>query len=175
MSDPTENNEASRAAVIHFRKELMRQDEFDAVMAALGRMVSTSNFLEQNYRKLIAHLLRCQQKESALIVSRAIRGFDNVVEVTEKLFAVYIADQNEQSELKVIGTTAKGLQKDRDVRVHSLWYPSLQDTASPALRYKDANNAEPVSVEVSDLMTLSTKFDDCIQRLVSLVDRQHFS
>jgi hypothetical protein len=160
---------------IRFRKELIHQDNFDSVMAPLGRLISLSTFLEQFYRSLIAHLLRCHEHESALIVCRTIRGFAAVVALTEQLFAVNFPDQKDaQSELKDIGKIAKGLQERRDECVHSLWYPSLQTTGSPALRYKDKKNAEPVSVKAADLIALSTDFDNCILNLTNLMDRQHF-
>jgi hypothetical protein len=86
--------ETDGSAGIPFRKELMRQDDFDSVMAPLGRMISLSSFLEQFYRISIARLLRCHDRESAFIASRAIRGLDNIVDLTEKLFAVNFPDQN---------------------------------------------------------------------------------
>lgn len=172
MSDPTDKDESADVEKsLQPNKELFRKDEFDSVMAALGTMVSSSNFLEQTYRHLIVQLLRCHEEESAIIVGRESRRFANTVELTEKLFAVYVPDKNAQDELDAIGKIAKGLQQKRDERVHSIWYRPSYITASPALRYKDKKNAEPVKVRVSELFTLSNNFDDCIQKLRNLMHR----
>jgi hypothetical protein len=83
VSDPRDKDESNDIEKsLQPKKEPFRQDEFDSVMAALGRMVSSSNFLEQTYRHLIVQLLRCHEEESAIIVSRESRRFANTVELT---------------------------------------------------------------------------------------------
>jgi hypothetical protein len=151
-------------------KPATKQDEFDSVMTALGKMVSACNDLELNFQRFLVNLLQCQKIESAIIVSRERRSFQGMVGLTEELFAVYVHEASAREELKTIGTLAKKLNDERNNHVHSIWYMSLSQMTA-AERLKNTKNARPIGVDAVELSTLAENFDRCSQRLSILIDR----
>ena len=155
---------------IHIARELDRQDEFDSVMAWLGKMVSACNELELNFQRFLVYLLHCQEIESAIIVSRERRSFQAMVDLIEELFAVHVHEESAREELKTVGKLAKKLYDERNKHVHSIWFMPLDKTTA-AERLKNIKNAGPVGVEASELSTLADNFDRCSQKLAALIDR----
>jgi hypothetical protein len=152
--------------------QLARQDEFDSVMAWLGKMVSACNYMERTFQEFLVNLLQCQNIESAKIVSRERRSFSAMVDLTRELFEVYVRDQHSLDELKAVAQLAKELYEKRNTHVHSLWYLPLGQTGTAAAeRHKNKKNAEPVGVEATELATLASNFDDCSQKLLDLMDQ----
>jgi hypothetical protein len=98
--------------------------------------------LEVNFQRFLVYLLRCQKIESAVIVSRERRRFEDLVALVEKLFAVDGADQSARDELKAVGKRPKELYQDRDKHVHSVWYMPVDET-------QVWSNASPASKRIS--------------------------
>jgi hypothetical protein len=153
------------------QKQLLRQDEFNSVMTWLGKMISACNEMEMTLQMFLVNLLRCEKRKSAIIVSQERRPFPALVDLIEKLFAVYVHEKSARDELKTAGKDAKELYEKRNTHVHSLWFQQWGETNPPATRFKNNKDAGPVDVEVSELATLAYDLDNCRQRISDLMDR----
>jgi hypothetical protein len=148
------------------------EGEFETVIAWLGNMISSCNYLEQTYQWLLVHLLQCRQYQSAAIVSQEKRGFPAMVELVEKLFAVYVGDAAARDELDKIGNEAKTLYDKRNQHVHSIWYLAPgQIGEAPVKRYKLQKNLGAIPVEATELVALAQRFDDCNQRILVITSK----
>jgi hypothetical protein len=157
-----------RQLKMSLQKELGRQDEFDSVMAWLGKMVSACNYMGQTFQVLPVNLLQCKRPETAIIVSRERRAFPAMVDLIEELFAVNVQEEGARNELKTVGALAKKLYDERNKHIHSIWYMSLRQTTA-AERFKNTKGAGPVGVEATEISTLADNFDRCSQKVSALI------
>ena len=173
-NDTSAENETYLDALSLLKHMRRSEADFDEVMAWLGKMVAASNLLEQVFQKFLVHLLQCRNKESAIVISRERRRFDEMVDLIEKLLAVYFSDQSVRDEFKALGNRAKRSYEERNKCVHSLWFSTMfnpESNSAPAQRYKDGKTAAVVNVQVTELATLERNFGKCTDELCDLIGR----
>lgn len=140
-------------------------------MAWFGKMVSACNHLEQNYQLLLVSVLQCRELESAKIVGRERRVFDELIELVEELFAVYFSDETSRVELRAVGKTAKKLYEERNNFVHSGWY--IAPDKKTELATFRSKGYDTVKVEISKLTKLHDRFNECAVKIWEFTNR-HF-
>jgi hypothetical protein len=116
-------------------KTWMSANDFDQMMTALGLMTSRFNFLETEFKLALIKLLNCRNQDAAFAVLEERRGFENLLTLVQKLFAIYNSDTESVTRLAKIIATARTLNDRRNAYVHSMWYQPL-DLQKPVARMK---------------------------------------
>jgi len=113
MSEVNDPDLAALYSDLHQQAERFRrrEAEFEEVMAWLGKMVAASNLTELTFQRFVVLLLQCKNYEVATVVVRERRRFEDLVELTERLFAIDFADQSLATTSKVWATVLRNCTK----------------------------------------------------------------
>jgi hypothetical protein len=88
-------------------------------------LTSDFNFLETHFKIVLIRLLKCLNYEVAYTVAEERRSFQSLIELVEKLYALYDNDEESRKQLSKIVAVAKTLNDERNKYVHSMWFGPL--------------------------------------------------